>query len=95
MGKIHPKINNSQKWRNKREDNMSGGRRIDDHSFWAGSKPEGTVFPNGPHKLKMEHSAESAGSVMSYEDTTEKIKEQQSRGAKKVHSHGRRPLERD
>ena len=53
---------------------MSGGRRIDDHSFWDGSKGKDSVFPDGPHKTKEESSAEGAGSVMKYEDTTEASK---------------------
>jgi hypothetical protein len=69
---------------------MSGGRRIDDHSFWAGGKGKNSVFPDGPHKTKEEHSAESSGAVSQYEDTTEKIEEQQKMAAKKVHNHARK-----
>lgn len=65
----------------------SGGRRIDDHSFWGGSKGKASVFPDGPHKVKMESSADSAGSVMKYEDSTEAIRSTQERGEKKVKSH--------
>ena len=50
---------------------MAGGQRIDDHSFWAGSKSKDSVFPKGVH-TKDESSAEGAGSEMDYEDTTEK-----------------------
>ena len=28
------------------------GKRIDDYSFWAGSKGKSSVFPDGPHKTK-------------------------------------------
>lgn len=66
---------------------MSGGQRIDDHSFWAGAKGKASVFPDGPHKEKMESSAEGAGGVIQYEDTTEKIKRSQVDGVKKVKSH--------
>lgn len=70
----------------------SGGQRIDDHSFWAGSKGQGSVFPDGPHKVKMESSAEGAGSVTKYEDTTEAIRSAQVMGEKKVKGHqGRLP----
>lgn len=62
----------------------SGGQRIDDHSFWAGGKSKGSVFPDGPHKTKNEFSAEGAGSVMKYEDTTQAIKEQQTVGNSKI-----------
>ena len=67
----------------------SGGQRIDDHSFWAGSKGKNSVFPDGPHKTKEESSAEGAGNVMRYEDTTETIKEYQVKGMKKIKSHPR------
>lgn len=67
---------------------MSGGQKIDDHSFWAGGKSKGSVFPEG-NKVKMESSAEGAGREDSYEDTTEAIKSAQMRGASKARS---RPL---
>jgi len=65
----------------------SGGQRIDDHSFWAGKGGKDSVFPDGPHKTKDEHSAEGSGSVSKYEDTTEAIKTQQMAGSKKIKSH--------
>lgn len=65
----------------------SGGQRIDDHSFWAGKKGSASVFPDGPHKVKMEHSAEGAGSVSKYEDTTEAIRAAQVAGEKKAKAH--------
>ena len=73
----------------------SGGQRIDDHSFWAGKKGKDTVFPDGPHKTKEEHSAEGAGSEMDYEDTTEKIRAQQVEGVRKVKAHPMKPLYRN
>lgn len=63
------------------------GKRIDDHSFWAGSKGKASVFPDGPHKEKMESSAEGAGSVSKYIDTTETIRKQQTDGTAKVKGH--------
>ena len=70
----------------------SGGQKIDDHSFWGGSKGSASVFPDGPHKVKMESSAEGAGEVMNYEDKTEKIKKSQVDSVKQVKSHqGRLP----
>jgi hypothetical protein len=70
----------------------SGGQRIDDHSFWAGGKGSASVFPDGPHKVKMESSAEGAGSLPKYEDTTEAIKKSQVDSVKQVKSHqGRLP----
>ena len=68
---------------------VSGGQRIDDHSFWAGSKGSASVFPDGPHKVKMESSAEGAGSVSKYEDTTEAIRSTQVEGDKQIKN---RPL---
>ena len=62
------------------------GRRIDDHSFWAGKGSNGSVFPMGA-KVKNESSAEGAGSVSKYEDTTEAIKSQQQMGIGKAKSH--------
>lgn len=74
---------------------MSGGQRIDDHSFWAGPKGKDSVFPDGPHKCKTEYSAEGAGSEMDYEDTTEKIRAQQVKGAQKIKAHPQKPLYRN
>jgi len=62
----------------------SGGMRIDDHSFFAGSgSPR---FPKGVH-TKDESSAEGAGSVMKYIDTTEAIKKAQVDSVKQVKAH--------
>lgn len=66
---------------------MAGGKRIDDHSFWAGGPGKGSVLPDGPHKVKMESSAEGAGHEAEYEDTTEKIKAQQMMGVKKAKAY--------
>ncbi len=63
------------------------GQRIDDHSFWAGAKGKDSVFPDGPHKTKDESSAEGAGALSKYEDTTEAIKSQQEMGKRKIQSH--------
>jgi len=65
------------------------GRKIDDHSFWAGGHSKGSVFPEGA-KTKDESSAEGFGSVMHYEDTTEAIKSQQMMNKTKVHGHPRK-----
>ena len=62
------------------------GRKIDDHSFWAGSKPKGSVFPEHA-KMKEEHSAESDGHLSKYEDTTEAIHDVQNMVAKKSKGH--------
>lgn len=66
----------------------SGGQRVDDHSFWAGSKSKDSVFPKGVH-TKDESSAQGAGSVMKYEDTTTAIKQTQMDGISRIKA---RPL---
>jgi hypothetical protein len=65
---------------------VSGGQKIDDHSFWAGGKSKGSPFPEG-NKVKTYTSAEGAGSLSPYEDTTEAIKEQQEIGIRKAKAH--------
>jgi len=65
---------------------MAGGQRIDDHSFWAGAKGKASVFPDGPHKEKMESSAEGVGQVDMYEDTTERIRKTQVEAGKQAKS---------
>lgn len=65
---------------------MAGGRRIDDHSFWAGSKSKDSVFPKGVH-TKEESSAEGSGHLGYYEDTTEAIKKVQMECKDKVKKH--------
>ena len=64
------------------------GRRIDDHSFWAG-KGHQYPLPEGGHKLKAEHSADGAASHvgMDYPDTTEAIHRDQEHGIRKAHGH--------
>lgn len=66
------------------------GRRIDDHSSWIGSRSKGSVFPEGVHH-KMESSAEGAGAVSQYADTTEAIRSQQEAGKGKVKAHPTKP----
>ncbi len=65
----------------------SGGQKIDDRSFWAGGRSKASVFPDGPHKEKQYVSAEGAGNVMKYEDTSEAIKKMQDDGQKKAKAH--------
>ncbi len=72
---------------------MAGGQRIDDHGFWAGSKGKDSVFPDGPHKTKDESSAEGAGHVGYYEDTTEAIKKVQMRQTSKIKGRPMGPQE--
>lgn len=65
---------------------MAGGQKLDDHSFWAGKRSKGSVFPMGAH-TKDESSADSAGAENDYEDTTEAIRSQQEMGTRKAKSH--------
>lgn len=69
---------------------MSGGRKIDDHGSMWGAAEKGEVFPKGA-KTKMESSAEGAGDLTQYWDTTEKIKEQQVMGERKAKGHATKP----
>lgn len=62
------------------------GRRIDDHSFFAGRSSEGCVFPDGVH-VKRYESADGGGELDEYEDTSEKIEEVQDKGEDKIDSH--------
>jgi len=70
---------------------VSGGQRIDDHSFWAGKAGKDMVMPQGVH-TKNESSAEGAGSLLKYEDTSFRIKAVQEKAKEKVKAHqGRLP----
>lgn len=73
---------------------MSNGKRINDHSFWAGKGSNGSVFPMGA-KVKGESSAEGVGGISNYPDTTEKVKSQQEMNKSKVNSHPQKPLHRN
>jgi hypothetical protein len=62
------------------------GRHINDHSSWVGKGSNGSVFPMGV-KTKNEHSAEGAGHLGKYEDTTEAIHSMQRANDGKMKSH--------
>lgn len=70
---------------------MAGGQRIDDHRVWAGPKGKGSVFPDGPYKVKEESYADGFGALSHYEDTNEAIVSQQKGNSKKVHGHPMKP----
>lgn len=61
------------------------GRKINDHSFWAGGMSKESPLPMSS-KMKQEMSADGAGELGMYWDTTEKIKEMQDMGEKKIKS---------
>lgn len=65
---------------------MSGGQRIDNHAWWGGAAGKSSVFPDGPHKTKDESSAEGAGSLLKYEDTTQAIRATQVEAVKQAKS---------
>lgn len=62
------------------------GQKIDDHSFWAGGKSKGSVFPEGA-KVKHMDSEEGAGAVGKYEDTDAAIKGVQAKGVSQAKKH--------
>ncbi len=65
---------------------MSGGQKISDHGFWAGKGGKDSPFPMGNH-TKSESSAEGAGGLMTYEDTTDKIHGTQEATKGKLKGH--------
>jgi hypothetical protein len=65
---------------------MSGGQRIDDHSFWAGGRSKGSIFPEGA-KVKEQNDSEGSGAVSKYEDTSEAIHGTQMEAKRKVAKH--------
>jgi hypothetical protein len=69
---------------------MAGGRRINDHKNWMGSPSKESPLPM-QSKMKQETSAEGAGAVMRYEDTTETIKAQQMEGMRKAKAMPMKP----
>jgi hypothetical protein len=69
---------------------MSGGQRINDHSFWAGGKSKGSVFPEG---AKIQHHSDDGhdGHLSKYEDTDVAIRSQQEMNKKKAKGHDMKP----
>lgn len=65
------------------------GRRVDDHSSWMGKGSDGSVLPLGS-KMKKMSSAEGAGALGTYEDTSEQIKTQQEMNIRKAKSQDQR-----
>ena len=64
--------------------------RIDDHANFTGKAPKGQVFATG-NKVKEYTSAEGAGDMSRYEQTSEDIKDVQMSAKAKVKSHGLKP----
>lgn len=65
------------------------GRRVDDHSAWCGKGSGGSVLPLGS-KMKQMSSAEGAGALGTYEDTSEQIKAQQELNIRKAKAQDQR-----
>lgn len=61
------------------------GRKINDHSFFAGRSSADSVLPKGVH-TKQYTSAEGAGELNKYEDTSEEIRAAQVEGGKQIRS---------
>jgi len=72
---------------------MSNPRKIDDHSSWVGKGSNGTVFPEGV-KVRTVTSADGAGELTRYEDTSEDIKNAQEYNKKKIKSSAPRAMYR-
>jgi hypothetical protein len=67
---------------------MSKARRIEDHGNWIGAGSGN--LPTGV-KMKEYSSAEGAGGLSNYEETSEDIKGVQEMGIKKVKAHSSKP----
>jgi len=64
----------------------SGGKSIDDHSFWGGGPTSDSVLAKGS---KSQHvtSCEGGGSLIQYEDTNPRIVKMQDDSVKKIKGH--------
>ena len=69
------------------------GRRIDDHSSWAGSTAGGRIPKE--NRVKEFSSAEGVGKLDMYEDTEDKIKRAQEIAKSKVKSHEQKDFYRN
>lgn len=61
-------------------------RRIDDHSFWAGSGSKNSVLPESA-KCKSMEQVEGDGGVMESRETEADIARDQRKGVSKMRSH--------
>lgn len=66
------------------------GRRIDDHSFWAGGMSAESVLPK-ESKVKQESGVDGVGDLGRYEDTAEAIRGQQRSNKEKARSKPMKP----
>ena len=73
---------------------MSGGMKINNHSSWMGKGGKDSVLPLG-NKVKHESSAEGAGHMSKYEDTTEDIKASQEHNKRQTEKHKNNPMKRN
>ena len=65
------------------------GRRIDDHSFWAGKGSAKSVLPGEKKVMSYSHGS-GCGELSMYEDTDESIRHQQKMNVSKVKSHSQK-----
>lgn len=70
------------------------GRRIDDHSFFAGKASNDNPLPNGCHSQYYD-SAEGAGEVGAYQDTSPKIEALQDENIRLMKRHEQPPMRRN
>jgi hypothetical protein len=70
---------------------MSKPQRIDNHGSPFGNRSKNTVFPEGPHKVRTEVSAEGAGAQEQYDQTTEDILRDQKAGIAKAEGRRMKP----
>ena len=70
------------------------GQKINDHASWVGGRSKGSVFPEGV-KTKDFSSAEGAGSLGMYEDTTEAIKKAQEYNKGKIKANATKAMHRN
>lgn len=69
---------------------MAGGQKINDKGAWPLHAGGPSPLPMG-NRVKTYASAEGAGELGMYGDTTEAIKEQQVSGERKAKSHAMKP----
>lgn len=70
------------------------GRRIDDHSGFPGKGSKNNPLPEGCHS-QYSNSAEGAGALGEYQDTSPKIKAQQDANIAGMKKHEQPPMRRN
>jgi hypothetical protein len=70
------------------------GRRIDDHSFFAGSGNKNSPLPEGCH-MKYTDSSTGAGELSEYQDTDPKVKALQEANIAGIKKQPQPPMRRN